>query len=320
MTGERRATEDGSRRRPANDRIGQPVIAPGVGWRLPAESLIVGSSLSVQAGAGLATQLLRASGWLPVVTLRIVFSAMLLLIIRPPRPRDVPRSAWVSAALLGVDLALMNTLFYLSLSRIPLAVAVTIEFWGPLAVAVVGSRRARDLAWVVLAAIAIYILTGGRLVADDALGVAAAFAAGALWALYIPIGGRVARDWPDGRGLSVAMLVAALLGLGIAAATGALSVAFGSASLMFGGLVVALFSSAIPYSLEIVALDRIPASTFGVLMSIEPAIAAIVGFIVLGETLSSVEVAAIGMVVVASAGASLSARSLAVAPGEMESA
>jgi inner membrane transporter RhtA len=214
----------------------------------------------------------------------------------------------------------MNTLFYFSLSRIPLAVAVTIEFWGPLAVAVVGSRRARDLAWVVLAAIAIYILTGGRLVADDALGIAAAFAAGALWALYIPIGGRVARDWPDGRGLSVAMLVAALLSLSLAAATGALTVAFGSAALLLGGLVVALFSSAIPYSLEIVALDRIPASTFGVLMSVEPAIAAIVGFIVLGETLSTIEVAAIGMVIVASAGASLSARSLAVAPGEMESA
>lgn len=296
------------------------MVAPGVGWQLPAESLIVGSSLSVQAGAGLATQLLRASGWLPVVTLRIVFSAVLLLVIRRPRPRTVPRVAWVSAALLGVDLALMNTLFYFSLSRIPLAVAVTIEFWGPLAVAVVGSRRARDLAWVALAAIAIYILTGGRLVADDALGIAAAFAAGALWALYIPIGGRVARDWPDGRGLSVAMLVAALLSLGLAAATGALTVAFGSGSLLLGGLVVALFSSAIPYSLEIVALDRIPASTFGVLMSVEPAIAAIVGFIVLGETLSTIEVAAIGMVIVASAGASLSARSLAVAPGEMESA
>jgi inner membrane transporter RhtA len=116
------------------------------------------------------------------------------------------------------------------------------------------------------------------------------------------------------------MLVAALLSLSLAAATGALTVAFGSAALLLGGLVVALFSSAIPYSLEIVALDRIPASTFGVLMSVEPAIAAIVGFIVLGETLSTIEVAAIGMVIVASAGASLSARSLAVAPGEMESA
>jgi inner membrane transporter RhtA len=314
------APRAGSDDRKAGGRISRAVVAPGVGWQLPAESLIVGSSLSVQAGAGLATQLLRASGWLPVVTLRIVFSAVLLLVIRRPRPRIVPRVAWVSAALLGVDLALMNTLFYFSLSRIPLAVAVTIEFWGPLAVAVVGSRRARDLAWVALAAIAIYILTGGRLVADDALGIAAAFAAGALWALYIPIGGRVARDWPDGRGLSVAMLVAALLSLSLAAATGALTVAFGSAALLLGGLVVALFSSAIPYSLEIVALDRIPASTFGVLMSVEPAIAAIVGFIVLGETLSTIEVAAIGMVIVASAGASLSARSLAVAPGEMESA
>jgi len=316
----------GTERRPAEASAASPVGTvrpigvPGLGWRLPAESLIVGSSLSVQAGAGLATQLLRVSGWLPVVTLRIVFSAILLLALRRPRPRSVPRAALVSAALLGVDLALMNTVFYFSLSRIPLAVAVTIEFWGPLAVAVVGSRRAADFAWAVLAAIAIYILTGGRVVADDALGVAAAFGAGGLWALYIPLGGRVARDWPDGRGLSLAMLVAAVISLSVAAATGAVGQAFGSPSLIVGGVVIALFSSAIPYSLEIAALDRIPASTFGVLMSIEPAVAAVVGFIVLGEALSAPEVAAIGMVVVASAGASLSARTLAVAPGELESA
>jgi inner membrane transporter RhtA len=288
--------------------------------RLPPESYIVGSSLSVQAGAGLATQLLRTSGWLPVVTLRIVFSAALLLALRPPNLRSVPRAAWISAVLLGVDLALMNSVFYFSLSRIPLAVAVTIEFWGPLAVAVVGSRRARDFAWIVLAAVAIYILTGGRLVADDALGVAAAFAAGAFWALYIPIGGSVAREWPDGRGLSLAMLVAALLSFSLAAATGVIGQALASPALIVGGLVIALFSSAIPYSLEIAALDRIPASTFGVLMSVEPAIAAVVGFIVLGEALSAAEIVAIGMVVVASAGASLSARSLSVAPGELESA
>jgi inner membrane transporter RhtA len=300
--------------------MGGSIVMPGLGWRLPPESLIVGSSLSVQMGAGLATRLLRASGWLPVVTLRIVFSALLLVALRPPRLRAVPQGAWISAVLLGVDLALMNTVFYFSLSRIPLAVAVTIEFWGPLAVAVIGSRRARDFAWVVLAAIAIYILTGGHFVADDALGVAAAFAAGALWALYIPIGGRVARNWPDGRGLSLAMLVAAVLSLSLAAGTGTLSQAFGSPSLILAGLVIALFSSAIPYSLEIAALDRMPASTFGVLTSIDPAVAAVIGFIVLGEALSALEIAAIGMVVVASAGASLSARSLRIAPDQLESA
>jgi inner membrane transporter RhtA len=270
----------------------------------------------VQVGAGLATQLLRTSGWLPVVTLRIVFSALLLLVLRPPRLGVVPRGAWVSAVLLGLDLVLMNTLFYFSLSRIPLAVAVTIEFWGPLAVAVVGSRRAHDFAWVVLAAIAIYILTGSRLIADDALGVAAAFAAGALWAIYIPIGGRVAREWPDGRGLTVAMAVAGALSLLVAAAGGALGQALGSPSLILGGLVIALFSSAIPYSLEIAALDRIPAATFGVLMSIEPAVAALVGLVFLGQGLSALEVVAIAMIVVASAGASLSARSMPIAPAD----
>lgn len=291
-----------------------------LGGRLPPESLIVGSSLSVQVGAGLATQLLRASGWLPIVTLRIAFSAVLLLGLRRPTFRPAPRSAWTSAILLGLDLALMNSVFYFSLSRIPLAVAVTIEFWGPLAVAVFGSRRARDFAWIVLAAVAIYILTGGRLVADDAVGVAAAFAAGGLWALYIPIGGRVARDWPDGRGLTLAMVIAGGLVLSLAAGSGELGRAFGTPALILGGLVIALFSSAIPYSLEIAALDRIQAATFGVLMSIEPAIAAVVGFVALGEALTVPEIAAIGMVVVASAGASLTARSLATAPGELESA
>lgn len=287
---------------------------------LPPESLIVGSALSVQVGAGLATQLLRAHGWLPIVTLRIVFSALLVGALRPPRLRGVSRSAWLSAIVLGLDLALMNLVFYFSLSRIPLAVAVTIEFWGPLAVAVIGSRRARDLAWVVLAAAGIWILTGGHVVADDALGLAAAFAAGAFWALYIPIGARVAREWPDGRGLTLAMLVAAALTLPLAAGTGALGQVLASPALVLAGLGIALFSSAIPYSLEIAVLDRIPTSTFGVLMSIEPAIAAVVGFIALGEALSVPEVAAIAMVIVASAGASLSARALPVVPGELESA
>jgi inner membrane transporter RhtA len=301
-------------------RIGQPVVIPGLSWRLPAESLIVGSSLSVQLGAGLATRLLRSNGWLPVVTLRIVFSALLLLATRPLRLRTFPRAGWISAVLLGINLGVMNTVFYFSLSRIPLAVAVTIEFWGPLAVAVIGSRRVRDFAWVSLAGIGIYILTGGRLVADVALGVAAAFAAGALWAIYIPIGAHVARDWPDGRGLSLAMLVAAVLSLSVAAAAGAIPQALGSPSLILAGFVIALFSSAIPYSLEIAALGRIPAATFGVLTSIDPAVAAVVGFLVLRESLGVAEVAAIGMVVVASAGASLTARSSARTLGELQSA
>ncbi|HEX8939611.1 MAG TPA: EamA family transporter [Candidatus Limnocylindrales bacterium] len=291
---------------------------------VPPELLIVAGALSVQGGAGLATRLIAGYGALPVVAMRIGFSALLLAVLRPPRRRSLPGDLrddavrW--AVLLGVVLAAMNAIFYVAISRIPLGVAVTIEFWGPLAVAVTGSRRLRDLAWVVLAAAGIYLLAGGRLSADDLLGVAAAFVAGGCWATYILAGGRVARLWPDGRGLSLAMLVATavivpvtLLGPGFGGLVAA-PLAIG------GGLVVALFSSAIPYTLEIAALGRVRSATFGVLMSLEPAIAALVGLVVLGQLLDLPEVVAIGLVAVASAGASLSARGLEVAPGELEAA
>jgi len=278
--------------------------------------LVLGGILSVQFGAGVAKTLFDEVAPTTIVWLRLVTSAVLLLAIARPVLRGRTRQDWLVVLAFGLALGLMNWSIYEAMDRIPLGIAVTIEFWGPLAVAVVGSRRARDFAWVVLAAIAIYILTGSRLIADDALGVAAAFAAGALWAIYIPIGGRVAREWPDGRGLTVAMAVAGALSLLVAAAGGALGQALGSPSLILGGLVIALFSSAIPYSLEIAALDRIPAATFGVLMSIEPAVAALVGLVFLGQGLSALEVVAIAMIVVASAGASLSARSMPIAPAD----
>lgn len=276
--------------------------------------------MSVQGGAGLATRLIAGYGALPVVAMRIGFSAVLLALRRPPRLRAVPRASLGWAVLLGLVLAAMNAIFYVAISRIPLGVAVTIEFWGPLAVAVVGSRRPLDLVWVALAAVGIYLLAGGRLAADDLVGVAAAFAAGLCWAAYILAGARVARLWPDGRGLSLAMLVATavvvpitLLGPGF----GALATA---PAAIGGGVIVALFSSAIPYTLEIAALGRVSSATFGVLMSLEPAIAALVGLVFLGQLLGLHDAVAIGLVAVASAGASLSARALQVAPGELESA
>jgi inner membrane transporter RhtA len=285
---------------------------------LPPEMLIIAAAVSVQCGAGLATSLLREFGPLPIVTMRIVFGTFLLLIFRPARIRGASRSALLSCLALGVILAVMNSTFYLALTRIPLGVAVTIEFCGPLTVAVLGSRRWLDLVWVVLAAAGIYALAGGRLVADDAIGIVAVFIAGFCWALYILVGRRMSQYWPDGRGLSVAMVVASLLVMPVTLALSDVRPVLAAPLAIAGGMVVAVFSSAIPYTLEIAALRRLPAATFGVLMSLEPAIAALVGFILLGQVLHTPDLFAIAMVAVASAGASLSARRLATTPGELE--
>jgi inner membrane transporter RhtA len=250
----------------------------------------------------------------------VVLAAPILLLWRPPWRSHAPRTAWLLAIALGVDMAVMNSLFYVAIGRIPLGVAVTIEFWGPLAVAVLGSRRARDLVWAALAAVGIWLLAGGRFAADDLVGVAAAFAAGGCWALFILIGGRMSRAWPDGRGLTVTITTAALVVGPIALAAGALAAIAADPSVLLGGLAVALLSSIIPYTLELAALRRIPSATYGVLMSLEPAVAAIVGFLLLAQVLDAAELAAIALVAIASAGASLTARRLEVTEGELEAA
>lgn len=289
------------------------------------ELLIVGGALSVQVSAGLAAQLIAVHGSLAVVAMRTLFSAAILVLLRRglPAPPPAPvgrRRALMGALGLGLTLAVMNTAFYTALGRIPLGVAVTIEFTGPLAVAVLGRRRPIDLVWVVLAALGIWVLAGGRLAAGDAVGVLAAFVAGASWAAYILVGGHVARTWPGGDALTAALLVASAVVGPLALVAGGLLEAVGRPEVAAAGLVVAVFASAVPYRLEIAALGRMAASTFGVLMSLEPAIAAVVGFVVLGQILSGSEVAAIGAVALACAGASWSARRSRVAPGELEAA
>jgi inner membrane transporter RhtA len=287
---------------------------------VPPELLILTGALSVQCGAGLATTLLRDYGPLPVVSMRIVFGAILLLVFQPVRLRGASREALATCVALGLILALMNSLFYVALTRIPLGVAVTIEFWGPLTVAVLGSRRVLDLAWVALAAAGIYILAGGRFVADDAVGLLAVFGAGACWALYIVTGRRMASHWPDGRGLTLSMVVASVVVLPVSFGLSDFGPLAAAPLAIAGGVVVALFSSAIPYTAEIAALRRLPAATFGVLMSLEPAIAATVGFVLLHQTLDALDLVAIVFVGMASAGASLSARRQTVAAGELEAA
>jgi inner membrane transporter RhtA len=264
-------------------------------------ALVVAAVTSLQFGAGFAVTLFDELGPAGAAFLRQAIAALVLLAIWRPRARRNVRLA----VAFGVTLGLMNLCIYEAMDRIPLGIAVTIEFWGPLAVAVAGSRRPLDLLWVVLAAAGIVLLAdpGGSL---ETAGVAFALAAGGLWALYILLSARVGAVFPGGSGLAIAMVAAATVTapFGVSQAGGDLL----HPELLAAAAAVAIASSVIPYSFELEALRRLPANVFGVLMSLEPAVAALAGLIVLGQSLDALEWLAIALVVVASAGASGLAR------------
>ena len=273
--------------------------------RATSVSLVLASVASVQLGAAVATTLFDELEPGGTVLLRTGFAAVILVAIWRPAIARGARGPLRDAALFGCALAAMNLSFYAALDRIPLGIAVAFEFVGPFAVAVAGSRRPLDLVWVALAATGILLLSPihGSL---DGLGVAFALLAGCFWAAYIVLTARIGRSFAGGEGLALGMAFSTLLLLpvGVVAAGGEL----GDPGLLAIGLAVAVLSSAIPYSLELEALRRLPKGTFGVLMSLEPAVAALVGLVVLGQDLSAVEVLAIGCVVSASAGALGTAR------------
>lgn len=270
--------------------------------------LVLGSIVAVQSGAALATGLFDSIGPAGAVFLRAAFGAVALLammaVMREPlRVREWPHR---DVVLLGVAVAAVNLFFYAALDRLPLGITVTLEFVGPLGVALFGSRRRRDLLWALLAAIGIVLLsggTGGRSV--DVLGVVLALTAGAFWAAYILQSARVGALEPGVRGATLAALISAALvaPLGIAQGGAAILDPFHLAV----GAAVGVLSTAIPYAFEMEALRRLPNAVFGVLMSLEPAVAAAIGFLALSEGLSALEVLAIACVVVASAGALRSA-------------
>jgi inner membrane transporter RhtA len=267
----------------------------------PAPLLVIGAVASVQIGAAVAKDLFPDAGPGGAVFVRIGIAALLLLAVARPRLLGRPRGDLALALVFGLVLAAMNATFYYALDRIPLGVAVTIEFVGPLAVAIGGSRRILDMLWVALAAIGVVLLTGGAGGHADALGVLLALVAGAFWAAYILLSQRVGKVFPAADGLALAMAAGtvALVPVGVISAGDRLL----NGSVLWRGLVVALLSSALPYSLELYALRRLRASVFGVLMSVEPAFAAASGLVFLGEHLRVVEWIAIGCVVVASVGA-----------------
>ena len=268
---------------------------------MPPPVLVVGAVSSVQFGAAFAKSIFDEIGPGGTVFLRMLFAAVVLMLIWRPRLSGHGRRDVVLILLFAASLAGMNATFYAALDRIPLGIAVTFEFVGPLGVALFGSRRRLDLVWVALAAAGILLLSDFGATDLDGLGVALALIAGAFWAAYILLSARVGQAFPGGGGLALAMLVAVvpLAPFGIADGGADLLVVW----VLAVGFAVAMLSSAIPYTLELEALRRLPAGVFGVLMSLEPALAATAGFIVLGEDLAAREVVAILLVVAASAGA-----------------
>jgi inner membrane transporter RhtA len=281
------------------------------GWlgRAPSAALVIGGITSVQIGGALAVHLFAWVGPGGAVLLRMLTAAIVLLATSPPRLRGRALRGLPVAVVFGLVLAGMTLSFYNALHRVPLGIAVSLEFVGPLTVAVAGSRRPLDLLWVALAVTGILALTHGGGEPISGLGVFFALLAGALWGCYILLSARVGRAFERGAGLTVALCVASLVTLpvGVAAAGSHLleprSLALGAA--------IGILSSAIPFSFEMEALRRIAASLFGVLMSLEPAMAALAGFVILGQQLSARAVAGIALVVAASVGASLRARRVA---------
>jgi inner membrane transporter RhtA len=291
------ATRTETRPETAGGIRGNPAIAVG---------MVLGSISSVQCGAALATTIFDRVGPAGTVFLRASFAALILLVVARRDVLRLRRHELRDVALFGVTLAAMNLCFYAAIDRLPLGIAVTFEFSGPLAVAVFGSRRRRDLIWAGLAAAGIVLLSGdfgGRTI--DLLGAVLALTAGAFWGAYILLSARVGGRSEGLGGLAAAMAISAVLlaPVGLAAGGGEL----GAAEVLARGLAVGVLSSAFPYALEIEALRRLPNAVFGVMMSLEPAVAALVGFLALGQGLAWSEAVAIALVVAASAGALRSA-------------
>ena len=282
-------------------------------WATPgrggAVGMVLAGILSVQFGGALAATTFDRAGPAGMVTLRLCGAALVLVLLVRPRWRGRSRADWAVIAAFGLSLAVMNGLFYEALARMPIGAAVTVEFLGPLGLAAVLSRRLQHLGWVVMAAVGVFLLGYGSLTGLDPVGVAFALGAGACWAGYILLSAETGRRSAGLEGLALASAAAALVVLpfGLASAGPALA----APDVMLIGLAVALLSSVVPYALELTALRALASRVFGVLMSLEPAAAALAGLLVLGQVLTPVQLLAVALVVGASAGA---ARSSARAP------
>ena len=268
--------------------------------RVPAPVLVLAGIVSVQFGGALAQTLIPVIGAGGSVVMRLLFATVLLLAFVRPRWRGHSRRAWVTVTAFGVALGLMNFTFYSSLAYLPIGVAVTIEFIGPLMLAAALSRRLVDAVAVVAAGVGVVLISEALSTpfADlEVTGIALALAAGGFWAAYIVLSGRTGAEFPRLEGLAIAMVVATVVTLPL----GVGSIPAWTGETLLKGLGIAVLSSVLPYSLELLALRRLSAKVFGVLLSLEPAFAALAGLIVLGQVLSATQLAGMALVVAASA-------------------
>jgi inner membrane transporter RhtA len=270
-------------------------------------TLLLAAMASVQAGASIAKTLFPVVGLVGMVAVRIALGTIVLCMIMRPWRARITADTWAPLAVYGVTLGVMNMFYYMALSRLPLGIAVAIEFTGPLAVAVFSSRRLIDFLWIVLAAAGLLLLlpVAHIGVGIDPLGALYALAAGACWALYIIYGQKAGADHGT-QTVAIGSLISAVIVVPIGLVDRG-HVLF-SGSVLLPGLAVGVLSTALPYTLEMYALTRLPARTFGILMSIEPAFGALIGFVYLHEWLTAIQWTAIALVILASIGATASAR------------
>jgi inner membrane transporter RhtA len=271
--------------------------------RIPPPLLLITGIASVQVGNAWANKLFDQVGAGGAGFMRLVWATVILMLLYRPVLRGRSREEWVSAGALGLVLACMNLTFYHAIARLPLGIAVTVEFIGPLAVAVIHSHRRRDLVWVMLAAVGILSLAHGDSHHLSALGLILAAAAGGFWGLYILVQARVGQAFSDGSGLALALLVATVIAIPDGVIEGGSGLVH--PGVLAIGLGVGLLSSVIPYSIELKVLRQMSPGVFGVLMSMEPVAAALAASVILGQGLSAREVLGMGLVTAASVGTSL---------------
>ncbi|MCF6404891.1 DMT family transporter [Chitinophaga filiformis] len=272
---------------------------------IPAVPLVLLSMISLQGGASIAKYLFPVLGATGTATLRVAFSALMLLAVFRPNFR-LNKKQWLACLAYGICLGTMNLVFYLAIRRIPLGLGVTLEFTGPLVLGLFASRRPLDLLWALLACIGIALIAPWQHSSIDVLGAALAILAGVLWASYIVLGGKVSRLMKSGDAVTIGMCIGSLFVLPIGIFSGDLTVL--DLRLILLGIVVALLTSAIPFTLEMRALKQLSAPHFGILMSLHPAFGALSGLLFLGEHLSIAQWVSVACVIAASAGATYFSR------------
>ena len=275
-------------------------------FNIPPIPAVLFAIISVQSGAAIAKTLFPAIGAAGTASLRIGISAIILLAVYRPNLLKITPNQWKIVIPYGLSLGAMNLIFYLAIERIPIGLAVTLEFIGPLVVAVIGSKRLIDYLWVLLAAIGIVLIAPWSNNGIDLLGVLFALLAGALWAAYIVLGTKVSKIMKGGDAVATGMLFASILIVPFGILENGLTNL--TPTFLYVGIALALLSSAIPFTLEMKALAQLPARTFSILMSLEPAAASIFAFIFLQEYLTFNEILAVVFVVIASVGSTITSK------------